>query len=121
MKQPDIFVIGTASLDVLHLADGRTVRAAGGAGLYTALAARKVGAVAGLFAPKPAELPPALAGAARQIAWIGPQIPAADLPRLEIAHHGQGQATLLDASWGAEAQLTPAAMPAVVAQSAWVH
>ena len=28
---PQIFVIGTASLDTLHLADGRTAQAAGGA------------------------------------------------------------------------------------------
>ncbi|HMR66771.1 MAG TPA: hypothetical protein PKE64_22400 [Anaerolineae bacterium] len=41
---PTVFVIGTASLDVLHLADGRTVQTAGGAGLYTALAAHRAGA-----------------------------------------------------------------------------
>lgn len=59
----DIFVIGTASLDVLHLADGRTANTAGGAGLYTALAARQAGARTGLYAPQPEPVPePSAAG-----------------------------------------------------------
>jgi ribokinase len=117
----DVFVIGTASLDVLHLADGRTVQTVGGAGLYTALAARQAGARAGLFAPKPEPMPESMRPAAGRLTWVGPAIAPGDLPRLEIQHHGGGRATLLGASWGAEAQLTPPAMPPSVAEAALVH
>ncbi len=118
---PNLFVIGTASLDVLHLVSGQVARTAGGAGLYTALAAQKSGTVTGLFAPKPTELPDPLQPADRLLHWLGPAIDPDELPRLEIAHHGQGRATLLNASWGAEAQLIPAVMPALVRQTAVVH
>ncbi|MCB0165021.1 MAG: carbohydrate kinase family protein [Anaerolineae bacterium] len=117
----DVFVIGTASLDVLHLADGRTARTAGGAGLYTALAARQAGARTGLYAPKPQPIPEPLQPAADRLDWRGPTVAPADLPRLAIAHHGHGRATLLNTSWGAEAQLTPAALPAEVGQARYVH
>jgi ribokinase len=43
------------------------------------------------------------------------------LPRLEIQHHGHGQATLLDASWGAEKKLMPAGLPAAVKMARTVH
>ena len=68
----DLLVIGGASLDVLHLSNGQTVRSAGGAGLYTALAAHCAGASVGMFAPKPEPMPDELQLAARRIAWIGP-------------------------------------------------
>jgi len=115
-----LFVIGTASLDTLHFA-GQTVSAAGGAGLYTALAAHQAGNRAGLFAPRPRPLPEALAPAAECIEWLGPEIAPTDLPRLEIAHHGGGRATLVNASWGAEARLTPEVLPPAVRQAEVVH
>lgn len=118
---PEIFVIGTASLDVLHLANGHTARAAGGAGLYTALAAQKSGAITGLFAPKPEVLPPPLRPVEARLHWIGPEIEPAQLPRLEIQHHGQGQATLLAASWGAEPQLVAGLLPSEVKRANMVH
>ena len=117
----DVFVIGTASLDVLHLADGRTAHTAGGAGLYTALAAHKSGARTGLYAPQPEPVPELLQPAVDRLDWVGPRVAPADLPRLAIAHHGQGRATLLDASWGAESQLIPAALPAEIRQAGYVH
>jgi ribokinase len=117
----DVFVIGTASLDVLHLADGRIAEAAGGAGLYTALAARRAGARAGLYAPRPEPLPERLQPVAQHLLWLGPIISPEQLPRLEIQHHGGGKATLLTASWGAEAQLLPAEMPAAVTETRFVH
>lgn len=40
----DLLVIGTASLDTLRLLGQKTVHSAGGAGLYTALAAQHAGA-----------------------------------------------------------------------------
>src|SRR5262245_25456505 len=95
----DIFVIGTASLDLLRLADGRVVEAAGGAGLYTALAAHRVGATVGLFAPKSEPLPEPLQPVEQRLRWLGPGISPEQLPHLEIQHHGGGKATLLAASW----------------------
>ncbi len=118
----NVLVVGTASLDVLHLANQVTVQAAGGAGLYTALAAQRAGVPARLCAPKPAPMPPQLAAAHHFLAgWVGPVITPEALPRLEIAHHGQGRATLLDASWGAEAWLTPPALPADAALATVAH
>jgi sugar/nucleoside kinase (ribokinase family) len=40
---------------------------------------------------------------------------------LEIEHHGGGRATLVDASWGAEAQLTPSGLPAEVTTASVIH
>lgn len=118
---PTVFVIGTASLDILHLADGRTVRTAGGAGLYTALAARSAGASVGLFAPKPNPMPAALEPVTSRLVWLGPEIDPQGIPRLEIQHHGYGRATLLHASWGAEQKLNPAGLPAAVGMAHTVH
>ena len=117
----DLFVIGTASLDTLHLANGLTVQAAGGAGLYTALAAWRAGARVGLFAPRPEPIPEPLHPVAERLRWIGPVIEPEALPRLEIAHHGGGKASLLSASWGAENRLIPASMPNEVTQARFVH
>jgi len=105
-----ILVIGCASLDTLRLSDGQTHYTIGGAGLYTALAAARVGAETILLAPKPQPLPEQFSLAANRLQWIGPLVSPDDLPRLEIQHHGGGRATLLAAAWGAEAQLTPAAL-----------
>jgi len=116
-----VFVIGTASLDILHLPDGQTVHTAGGAGMYTALAANRAGVSAGLFAPHPKPMPDPLTSIAEQLHWIGPTISLDALPRLEIEHHGCGQATLIDASWGAETQLTPDTMTDEISQSSIIH
>ncbi len=108
-SQTQIAVIGTASRDTLHVS-GSTIRTIGGAGLYTALAAHRAGASTHLIAPRPEPLPALFNPVAERIQWTGPVIAPEALPRLEIAHHGQGRATLLDASWGAEAELTPSAL-----------
>lgn len=115
-----ILIIGTVSLDTLHLPQG-TVPTAGGAGMYTALAVQRAGADATLFAPHPDPVPERLRSVDEQINWIGPTVPVQKLPRLEIAHHGDGTATLLDASWGAEAELTPALLPADLSDYYAIH
>ncbi len=117
---PSIWVVGTASLDVLHFA-GQTAHTAGGAGLYTALAAHRAGAHTGLLAPRPEPMPVPLQPVAERVHWLGPAIAPETLPRLEIAHHGEGRATLLQASWGAEAQLMPALLPTAIRHAAFVH
>jgi ribokinase len=107
----DILVIGGASLDVYHLANGQTVHSPGGAGLYTALAATCSGARTGMFAPRPDPMPEPLLAAASRLEWIGPIIPPDQLPRFEIAHYGNGRAALLNASWGGEMSITPETFP----------
>ena len=107
----DLLVIGGASLDIYHLANGQTVRSPGGAGLYTALAAACSGARAGMFAPRPDPMPEPLKAAAERIAWQGPIVPPDQLPRFEIAHYGSGRAALLNASWGGEMLITPENFP----------
>jgi sugar/nucleoside kinase (ribokinase family) len=116
----DIVVIGTASLDVLHIG-GQTAHTIGGAGLYTALAAYHSEAVTALFAPRPEPMLALLQPLAERVHWWGPSVAPAVLPRLEIVHHGEGRATLLHASWGAESMLTPAILPAQVTQATMVH
>lgn len=68
----DLLVIGGPSLDLLHLANG-SFETAGGAGLYTALAAHRCGASVTLLAPRPEPCPPPLKPLAdRLTAWHGP-------------------------------------------------
>ena len=117
---PRILVIGCASLDTLHIG-GQTYHTIGGAGLYTALAAHYAGACAALLGPKPDPVPPILHPVAQRLAWFGPEVQPDDLPRLEIAHHGEGRATLMGASWGAEARLTVDDLPADLSEFAVVH
>jgi sugar/nucleoside kinase (ribokinase family) len=110
METPALLVVGGASLDVLHFA-GRAERSAGGAGLYTALAALRAGARVTMLAPRPEPMPEALAPAADRVVWIGPRVPPAELPQFEIVHDGEGRATMRRAVWGAEARLTSADLP----------
>ncbi len=116
----NLLVIGGASLDVLHIG-GRTVRSAGGAGLYTALAAARLGADAAMLAPRPEPAPEPLLPALRRIRWLGPLTSPDGLPRFEIAHYGGGRAELLAAHWGAEAAMTPADLPADLSRVDLVH
>ena len=105
-----LLVIGGASLDVLHFR-GRTVRSAGGGGLYTALAARRAGARVTMVGPRPDPMPPELRPAAERLDWRGPAVPPEELPSFEIAHLGDGETELLGAQWRAEADLSVAGLP----------
>lgn len=119
-RMPHILVIGTASRDVLHLPTG-VIHTIGGAGLYTALAAAHSGARVTLCAPQPREAPNTFAAAAARLHWIGPCVSEDELPRLAIAHHGGGKATLLDAAWGAEMQLSTSDLPTDMHEFDAVH
>lgn len=104
-----LLVVGCVSYDVLHLdqnGERTTYETIGGAGLYTALAARCIGADVSLYAPMPDPVPELFAKVATLIDWRGPRVNPERLPRLEIVHHGGGKATLLNAAWGAEDLLT---------------
>jgi sugar/nucleoside kinase (ribokinase family) len=127
-----LLIIGGVTIDILHL-PGRTepVTAAGGAGMYTALAAART--CAGHRTPTPAQAPavtlfaqrphplPELLRPLTHIPWIGPEIPPDELPRLEIAHYGGGKAALLHAYWGAQAHLTPDALPEDLSAFNFIH
>lgn len=118
---PRFLVIGLASLDLLHLPGRAPLEAAGGAGLYTALGMAATGAEVTLFAPRLRRWPASMGPAAGRLSWLGPEVDPADLPRLEIAHHGGGRATLLGASWGGEAALDPADLPGDLGRFDVVH
>lgn len=110
MSQYDLAIIGGASLDTLLL-DDQPHPSIGGAGLYTALAARWAGARPLMYAPRPDPMPAALAPAAARIGWAGPEVAPEALPRFTINHHAGGADAIVGAVWGAEAELEPAALP----------
>ena len=110
---PALLVVGSPSVDILHFR-GRTERSAGGAGLYTALAARRAGARVTMVAPRPDPMPPELAGPVAGLDWRGPTVAPDDMPHFEIEHEPGGRTTYRKAVWGAEALLTPGDIPADV-------
>jgi len=121
---PRIFVVGCASLDTIHVEESgarSTFHTLGGAGLYTALAARAAGAMVTLYAPRTAVLPEGFQRIPDVIDWVGPLVDPEEMPALEIVHHGGGRATLLNANWGAEQQLVPEGLPAQLDDYAVAH
>ncbi|MCA9982711.1 MAG: carbohydrate kinase family protein, partial [Anaerolineales bacterium] len=116
----DLLVIGGASLDRLHLAGG-PVDSAGGAGLYTALAAHRSGARVAMLAPRPEPCPAVLQPLADRLSrWHGPAVSPANLPHFEIAYP-DGRTIYLQADFGAIPHLTPEMLPADLAQFSLVH
>ena len=115
-----ILVIGGASLDVLHFA-GQTASSAGGAGMYTAAAAHRLGASATMFAPCPSPVPAPLQPVVERIQWIGPVVAPEELPRFEIEHQPGGATRLLNAFWGAEARLSPDDLPDDLSHYGLIH
>ena len=116
----DLFVIGGASMDRLHLAGG-SVETIGGAGLYTALAAYRCGARVALLAPRPEPCPVALQPLAdRLTTWHGPVVAPADLPRFEIAYP-DGRTEYRQSTFGAVPQLTPDLLSADLSDALLIH
>ena len=116
----DLLVIGGASLDLLHF-KGQSVRAAGGAGMYTAAAANRTGARVAMYAPHPHPMPEALQPAEERIHWFGMNVTPDELPHFEIAHYGKGKAELLNASWGKEFALDPQKLPQDLSSYEFIH
>jgi sugar/nucleoside kinase (ribokinase family) len=115
-----LLVIGGASSDVLHLKD-RTVDSAGGAGMYTAIAARRCGSRVALFGPRPDPCPERLQPVARHLTeWLGPVISPAQLPQFEISYR-EGETEYLKASLDAERILSANMLPADLSQYDLVH
>lgn len=114
-----ILVVGGASLDILHFA-GQTQESIGGAGIYTALAARRCGVEVTIFAPKPDPMPAALQPIGERLTWEGPLVRPSELPRFEYAYEGQ-QTRILQASFGAETWMAPDMLPPDLSSYDVVH
>ncbi|MGD8584883.1 MAG: carbohydrate kinase family protein [Chloroflexota bacterium] len=115
-----LLVVGEAAFDRLHLPD-RTVDSVGGAGMYTAMAARRCGAAVALFGLCPDPRPePLRAVAGRLSDWLGPTVPPEQLPRFEISYRGD-KTEYLAASRGAEPTLSPEMLPADLSNFQLLH
>ncbi len=116
----DLLIIGGAFLDRLHFS-GQAAQAAGGAGLYTAAAAHRLGAGVTMFSPLPKPMPEVLQPLQDRVEWIGPVVAPEDLPRFEITHYTDGRTELVNASFGMEFTLHPLTLPENLAQYRIVH
>ena len=105
-----LLVIGGTSLDILHF-KGQTSPSAGGAGMYTAMAAKRSGVDVSLFAPRPHPMPRELQPVAdRLTTWLGPTVAPEELPHFEIAYEN-GKTEYIKAFFGSESVLTPDSLP----------
>ncbi len=105
-----LLIIGGASSDILHL-ESQTVPSAGGAGMYTAMAAHRSGAQVSLVSPRPHPIPEILQPVAERLhTWLGPVVPSDQLPHFEISYRG-GRTEYIKALFGAESILTPDMLP----------
>ena len=105
-----LLVVGSPSIDILHF-DNRTEKSAGGAGLYTALAARRSGCKVSMYGPKPDQIPELLKPLEGQLeTWLGPLVSVEGIPHFEISHQGD-KATYLRFYVGEEDRIDPLALP----------
>ena len=115
--QHTLLVVGGASLDRL---DGAEQLVAGGAGMYTAMAAARSGIEVSLYAPRPQPVPAALHSVAEAVTWLGPVVTPDELAHFEINHDG-GRADYVTARFGAEATLSPDGLPGDLSNYDCVH
>lgn len=78
--------------------------------MYTAMAARRSGAVVSLYAPRPEPMPEPLQQVAASLTWLGPSISTSELARFEISYK-EGCATYVNSYFGAEDSLAPEKLP----------
>jgi ribokinase len=115
-----LLVVGGASFDVLHLED-RTVESVGGAGMYTAMAARRCGAHVSMLSPRPDPPPERLKPiAGHLVEWLGPDISPEQMLQFEISYRG-GKTEYLKMSLDAVAMLSPTMLPADLSKYDLVH
>ena len=109
---PQVVVVGCPSADRLELA-GQVHEVIGGAGLLTALAARRTGARVGLVARVPIELPAQVAVAFGDggLDPGGLAVHAGSLPSFHIVYDGAEQASYLVAEGGMEAEVVADDLP----------
>jgi len=107
---PHLLVIGGPSIDTIYN-NGQRTKTVGGAGLYTALAARRSGCKVSMFSPRPDPMPEFLKPLEQQLeAWMGPVVKVEDLPHFTIRHEGEN-ATYLSFFAGEEAHLNLSKLP----------
>jgi len=99
-----LIVVGSPSVDLLHFR-GRSERSAGGAGLYTGLAAQRAGADVTVVAPRPEPMPPELEIAAAALDWVGPTVGPSALPHFEIEYMPDGETVYHKAVRGSEGDI----------------
>jgi ribokinase len=115
-----ILVIDTPSIDVLHLED-RTVTSVGGAGMYTAMAARRCGVQVTMFGPVPDPIPEQLQPVSRHLTeWLGPTISPEDILRFEISYRG-GKTEYIYASLDAILTFSPDTLPPDLSKYDAIH
>lgn len=115
-----LLIIGGASSDVLHI-PGQKISAAGGAGMYTAMAAARNGVRVSMFGPRPDPIPDQLIPIeSKLLQWFGPEISADQLPEFEISYE-HGKTEYLKANINSEADLTTAMLPTDLSQYDLVH
>ncbi len=117
MRSARILVVGGASLDTLAGSDDFV---AGGAGMYTAMAAHRPGDDVSLCAPRPAPMPDSLQPVADCVDWRGPQIDVSELAHFKTSY-ADGQACYETSIFGAEASLTADDLPDDLSQFDYVH
>ncbi len=105
-----LLVVGSPSLDTIHLG-GEKIHSAGGAGLYTAMAAAHCGSQVSLLSPQPDPMPAQLQPIKERLhSWMGPTVTPEELPHFVISHVGD-HAEYLELSFGAETTLVPEMLP----------
>ena len=115
-----LLIIGGASSDILHIS-GQVINTAGGAGIYTAMAARRCGVQVSLFGPRPEPFPEYLQSINEHLStWLGPEIRAEDLPRFEISYD-QGQTEYLNYAIDAEATMSTDMLPENLSHYDLIH
>jgi sugar/nucleoside kinase (ribokinase family) len=115
-----LLVVGGTSLDILHF-KGQTAASAGGAGMYTAMAAKRSGVDVSLFAPKPYPMPVELQPVAdRLTTWAGPVVSPDELPHFEIAYE-TGETKYIKAFFGSESTLMPESLSGDLSAYDLVH
>ncbi len=115
-----LLVIGGAAFDTLHLRD-QTMNTVGGAGIYTAMAARRAGTAVSIFGARPVPCPARLGPVAERLdEWFGPVIAPEAMLRFEISYL-QGKTEYLRADLAADKLLTPALLPADLSPYEMVH
>ena len=117
MPKLKALIVGGASLDTLEGSDDFVP---GGAGMYTAMAARRSGADVTLYAPRPVPMPDELLPVNDSLTWLGPTIPQADLAHFEI-HYDDDRAIYVQARFGTEDSLSTEELPLDLSDFAFVH
>jgi sugar/nucleoside kinase (ribokinase family) len=116
----NILVIGGASSDILHTKN-QTFSCAGGAGLYTAMAANRSGASVTLFAPRPNPIPENLKPVNEKlIDWFGPIVDPKQLPHFEISYKN-GSTEYIKATFEAEDLMFPYMLPEDLSEFDLIH